>query len=190
MSRKITILLVGLALLVIGTYAQKQADKSRPKSNIQYDYAIKAQEGVPIKVVQAIDGDTVELINGQRLRYVGIDTPEEFDERKPVQCFAHKAAEKNRELVSGHMVTFHKDVTATDMYGRLLGYVYLEDGTFVNLEMVKQGFAFSYVYPPDVAKTEIFRKAETEARTQKLGLWNACETYKTSSGRMQTEAAN
>src|SRR3989344_4414551 len=95
MSRKITILLVGLALLVIGTYAQKQADKSRPKSNIQYDYAIKAQEGVPIKVVQAIDGDTVELINGQRLRYVGIDTPEEFDERKPVQCLDRKSTRLN-----------------------------------------------------------------------------------------------
>src|SRR3989338_1990596 len=156
-------------------------------AGVQYDRSVKTEYGEPIKVLSAIDGDTVELINGERLRYVGIDTPEEFDKRKPVQCFAHEAAQKNRQLVAGQCIKFYKDITAKDIYGRWLGFVYLEDGTFVNLEMVTQGYGFAYPYPPDFSKAEEFRQAEDYARVNKLGLWNGrCTVSKLSTGRKQT----
>lgn len=185
MNKRVISLLISLIIIISGIYLQ-QTKITSPKSKPQFDYSIKAEEGVPIKVAHVIDGDTIELINGQRIRYIGIDTPEEFDERKPVQCFAVAAAEKNREWVEGKMITFHKDVSPTDKYNRLLGFIYLPDGTFVNLELVKQGYGFAYPYAPDISKSEQFRQAEEYARTNKLGLWSGCQTYKTSSGREQT----
>lgn len=187
MQKKIISLILGLAAIILGFFIQ-QLDKTKGKQVAEYDRSIAAIEGQPIKALRVIDGDTIELINGQKLRYIGIDTPEEVDERKPVQCFAIAAAEKNRELVEGKMIMFYKDVSKTDLYSRLLGFVYLEDGTFVNLEMVKQGYAFAYSYPPDISKSGEFRSAEEQARNAKLGLWNSCSVYKTSSGREQTNS--
>lgn len=73
------------------------------------------------------------------------------------------------------MVRLEKDITDRDKYNRLLRYVYVGD-TFVNLELVKQGFAYSYSYPPDIKYQEQFVKAQQEAREAKRGLWNACPT--------------
>ncbi|MBI3589480.1 MAG: thermonuclease family protein [Candidatus Liptonbacteria bacterium] len=151
-----------------------------------YDASFKTEAGHAIKVVRVIDGDTVELVNGDRLRYIGIDTPEEVDPRKPVQCFAKEAAAANQALVEGQSIIFYKDVSDRDKYGRWLGFVYLSDGTFVNLALVKQGLAFSYPYEPDTSRVKDFNEAETEARGNGLGLWAACRVYRTSTGREQT----
>src|SRR3989338_9442187 len=130
-------------------------------------------------VKRAIDGDTVELENGKKVRYIGIDTPETLDPRKPVQCFGKEAAEKNRELVEGKRVRLEKDVTERDKYNRLLRYIYVTEGEsgneiFVNLELVNQGFAHSYTYPPDVKYQNLFVLAEKEARENGRGLWIGC----------------
>lgn len=146
--------------------------------------------GKLIKVASVIDGDTIELENGERLRYIGMDTPEKNDPRKPVQCFAEQASQKNKDLVEGKQIKFYKDVAERDKYQRLLGYVYLEDGTFVNLELVKTGYAFSYPYPPDISKQEEFNKAQANARERKIGLWAGCSVSETSPGRLQTNAIN
>ena len=153
------------------------------------DKSVKAEAGKPIKVAKVLDGDTVELINGERLRYIGIDSPEELDNRKPVQCFAFEAAERNRQLVEGKEIIFQKDSSKFDKYGRWLGFVYLMDGTFVNEELVLEGFAFSYPYPPDTSKEAIFGRAEETARSGSLGLWAACTVSTLSSGRKQTNSA-
>ena len=142
--------------------------------------------GVPIAVTRVIDGDTIELANGDRLRYIGIDTPEEFDPRKPIQCFAKEAALENKNLVEGKNIIFYKDISAQDKYGRWLGLVYLTDGTFVNQKLVAEGFAFNYPYKPDTSHERDFKKAETEAKKSNLGLWAHCQVYKTASGREQT----
>ncbi len=129
-------------------------------------------------VKRVIDGDTVELTNGEKVRYIGIDTPETLDPRKPIQCLGKEAAAKNRELVEGKRVRLEKDVTERDKYQRLLRYVYVsgESGNeiFVNLELVKQGFAHSYTYPPDVKYQDLFIAAEKEAREAGRGLWVGC----------------
>lgn len=144
--------------------------------------------GVPVKVTRVIDGDTIEIESGERLRYIGIDTPEKNDPRKPVQCFAEEASKRNMELVEGKIIKFYKDVAERDKYGRLLGYVYLEDGTFVNLELVKDGVAFSYPYPPDISKQDEFSQAEKEARESKVGLWSACSVTPSTKGREETNS--
>ncbi|MBI5754441.1 thermonuclease family protein [Candidatus Peregrinibacteria bacterium] len=170
-------------LLLIFLYSNFHKKSS---SKINYDYSIKTEEGKPITVARVIDGDTIELINEERLRYIGIDTPEEVNPRKPVQCYAKEAATKNQQLVEGKKIIFYKDISVRDKYGRWLGFVYLEDGTFVNLELTKQGFAFAYPYVPDTSKKREFKEAEKQAAEKNLGLWSHCQVHKTSYGRKQT----
>ena len=125
-------------------------------------------------IVRVIDGDTVELSSGERVRYIGMDTPESVDPRKPIQCFGVEASERNKTLVQGKEVRLEKDVSDRDKYGRLLRYVWFGN-TLVNLELVKEGFASAFTYPPDVKYQSEFTKAEVEARAAKIGLWQACQ---------------
>lgn len=126
-------------------------------------------------VSRVVDGDTIELDNGQKVRYIGINTPETVDPRRAVQCFGHEASEYNKQLVEGKQVRLVKDVSETDKYGRLLRYVYLNDGTFVNLNLVENGFARVDTYPPDVAHAKEFEAADKAARIAKIGLWEKCK---------------
>ena len=130
-------------------------------------------DGGLVSVVRVIDGDTIEIEGGERVRYIGIDTPETVDPRKPVQCFGVEASDKNKELVYGAKVRLTKDVTERDKYGRLLRYVWIGDA-MINLELVQQGFAYSYSYPPDVKYQDLFVKAQGVAREAKRGLWSSC----------------
>jgi endonuclease YncB( thermonuclease family) len=119
-------------------------------------------------VEQIVDGDTIAVrIDDKRykLRYIGIDTPETG------QPFADEATAQNRALVEGQTVYLQKDVSETDKYQRLLRYVYLADGTFVNLELVKQGYAHAVTYPPDVRYELQLRQAQQEAANTGRGIW-------------------
>jgi micrococcal nuclease len=125
-------------------------------------------------ITRVIDGDTVELSTGQRLRYIGIDTPETVDPRKGVQCFGKEASAYNKSIVLGQKVRLDKDVSDVDRYHRLLRYVYLEDGTFVNLKLVTEGYARAATFPPDVEYSKVFVAAEAVARQAGKGLWGKC----------------
>lgn len=125
-------------------------------------------ESLPsVKVTRVIDGDTIVIEGGRRVRYIGINTPETHGKAQP---FGQEATEANRALVEGKMVRLEKDVSETDKYGRLLRYVYV-DGTFVNAELVRQGYAQAVSYPPDVKYQDCFRALEREAREARRGLW-------------------
>lgn len=126
-------------------------------------------------VVRVIDGDTIELANDQKVRYIGINTPESIDQRRVAQCFGKEATQKNRELILNKKIKLVKDVSETDKFGRLLRYIYLDD-LFINDYMVRQGYAFATTYPPDVKFAQQFREAEAEARNNQRGLWkpNVC----------------
>ena len=124
-----------------------------------------------ILVNRIIDGDTIELANGEKVRYIGINTPELDSHNSKIRQIAYQAKDKNTELVLGKMVELQKDISERDKYGRLLRYVYLEDGTFINLELVQQGFAYASAYPPDIAHQAEFEAAQQQAREQKIGLW-------------------
>lgn len=125
-----------------------------------------------VKVSRVIDGDTVELSGGRRVRYIGIDTPETSDPRKGVQCYGREAYEKNRELVEGKTVGLEKDVSETDKYGRLLRYVYINN-VLVNELLVEEGYAYSSSYPPDVKYQDKFLEAQKLAREENKGLWGS-----------------
>lgn len=125
-------------------------------------------------VTRVVDGDTIE-VGGQKVRYIGVNTPETVDPRRPVQCFGHEASEFNKSLVDGKPVRLVRDISETDKYGRLLRYVYLEDGTFVNLALVSGGYAQVNTYPPDVAHAAEFQKAQADARAAGRGLWSSCK---------------
>jgi micrococcal nuclease len=128
-------------------------------------------------VVRIIDGDTIQVeIDGQleRVRYIGVDTPETVHPSKPVQCFGKEASARNQALVAGRQVRLERDVSDRDRYGRLLRYVHA-DGVFVNLELVRDGYAQASTHPPDVKHSEAFLAAQREARTAGRGLWTSCE---------------
>ncbi len=125
-------------------------------------------------ITRVIDGDTVELSTGQRVRYIGVDTPETVDPRKGVQCFGKEASAYNKSLVLGQKVRLSKDVSDMDRYHRLLRYVYLEDGTLLNLKLVEEGYALAATFPPDVKYSKVFVAAEAKAREAKKGLWGKC----------------
>lgn len=125
-------------------------------------------------VVKVIDGDTIEIEGGQKVRYIGVDTPETVHPAKPVQCFGSEASNKNKELVQGKRVRLEKDITETDKYARLLRYVWIDE-ILVNDYLVRQGYAYSSTYPPDVKYQEQFNQAQKEAMVENRGLWNQCE---------------
>ena len=113
--------------------------------------------------------------NIEPIRMVGIDTPESVDPRKPVQCFSKETTNKLSSFISGKYVRLKDDKTQgnRDKYGRLLRFVYLDNGTFVNAEMVKQGYAFSYKQFPHPYLNQ-FNSYEKSAREQNIGLWDSC----------------
>ncbi len=117
-----------------------------------------------VTVTKVVDGDTVELSNGRRLRYIGINTPERD------QPYYNEATALNRQLVEGKNVQLEFDLETFDQYGRSLAYVWV-DGRLVNLEIVQQGFANSFTVPPNIRYEAEFRRAEKEAREAGRGLW-------------------
>lgn len=122
-------------------------------------------------VTRVIDGDTIELQSGARVRYLGIDTPETVDPNEPEQPFGLEASVRNKELVEGKTVYLQKGLRDIDEYGRLLRYVYLEDGTFVNAELVAEGYAKSYIFDPEDWYSQTLIQLEQYARMKKVGIW-------------------
>lgn len=130
-------------------------------------------------MVDVVDGDTIKVkIDGRlyTVRYIGIDCPETRDPSRPVEWMGPEATEANRGLVGGKTVYLEKDVSETDRYNRMLRYVFLADGTFVNAELVRMGYAVVSTYPPDVRYQELFLRLEREARNAKRGLWGVRPT--------------
>ena len=126
-----------------------------------------------VLVVRVIDGDTVELENGDRVRYLGIDTPETVHPDKPVECYGPEATERNKELVEGKMVSLLQDGPDRDSYDRLLRYVFV-DGTFVNGDLVWGGYAYARSYGDVPRFYQTLVQLERSAREGERGLWKAC----------------
>lgn len=136
--------------------------------------------GVLVKVVNVVDGDTIKVETGETVRYIGIDTPETVHPAKPVQCYGKEASDKNTELVEGKIIELEKDMSEKDKYGRLLRYIWLGD-VLINEVLVREGFAQSSTYPPDVKYQDRFVEAQRLALGEKKGLWgSACAIPPTS----------
>ncbi|MFQ5680221.1 MAG: thermonuclease family protein [Gemmatimonadota bacterium] len=141
------------------------------------------------RVTRVIDGDTIEIELGgrrERVRYIGIDTPELGDRRAEVRRLAVRASEANARLVKGRRVRLELDVERRDRYGRLLAYVWVGD-TLANEWLVRRGFARIYTYPPNVRYAERFLAAERAAREEGRGLWGEGERRVERQGKRQGE---
>lgn len=120
--------------------------------------------------IRVIDGDTIVLDGNERVRLIGVDTPETKDPRKPVQAFGQEAYEFTKSMVEGKKVRPEYDQNKIDKYGRTLAYVYLDDGTFLNAQIIMQGYGHAYTAFP-FKYMENFRNYERMARERGLGLW-------------------
>jgi micrococcal nuclease len=128
--------------------------------------------GVLRTVRRVVDGDTLVLDGDERVRLIGVDTPESVDPRRPIQWYGKEAAAYARSLLQGRRVRLEPDAEPRDRYGRTLAYLHLEDGTFVNQRLVEEGYAFAYRHPPNVKYADLLREAERRAREAGKGLWS------------------
>ncbi len=126
------------------------------------------------KVKRVIDGDTLHLTNGEKVRLIGVNTPETKHPQKPVEYFGKEADLFTKRMVEGKEVRLEFDWQRRDKYGRLLAYVYLTDGAFLNAEIIKQGYGFAYTKYPFKYLDE-FGGYEKEARENRRGLWKDSE---------------
>lgn len=131
-------------------------------------------------VVSVVDGDTIVVrVDGtdEKVRLIGLNTPETVAPSRPVMCFGKEASARTKQLLpAGTGVQLVRDVEARDRYDRLLAYVYRSsDGLFVNLDLVQRGFGDQYPFPPNEAHAPAFRDAAKAARASGTGAWSACE---------------
>lgn len=173
----IFVLLVGVFIL-LNNSGLKQ-NKVIPPSPIK-NQAVPLREIA--KVSKVVDGDTIKvLINNKEetIRLIGIDSPEILDEKKLTQCFGKEASAKAKEILTGKTIILQSDPTQgeRDEYGRLLRYVFLQDGTSFNKFMISEGYAREYTFKGKIYKYQTeFIQAEEKARKEKKGLWadNVC----------------
>lgn len=137
-----------------------------------------APGGLPVAVHEVVDGDTIEVTWGgvvTPVRLIGIDTPETAGSGRPAECYGAEAtAHLQARLAPGSTVRLAGDVERRDRYDRLLAYVVDDDGTFVNLELVEQGYAVAYPFEPNVVYADAFAAAERRAVERDVGLWRTC----------------
>jgi micrococcal nuclease len=145
------------------------------------------------KVIAYADGDTITVdMNGvhERIRLVGVDTPETKKPDAPAQCYANEAAKFTSDSLTGASVRLEADAKTDnrDRYSRLLRYVYLKDNTLLNKKLIEEGYGFAYVQFPFTKKAEFVTAQET-AKIYKKGLWAIC-TVTDNNGRLRTNAVN
>ena len=184
LSRKYLTIYASLIIFVstaVVNLFKKTPQQTLPISPITPIVTIVASSSATLtKVIRVIDGDTIEIENGQKVRYIGIDTPEIHNPKKPIQCFGQEAYLKNKTLVEGKQIRLEKDVSDKDRYGRLLRFIFIQkestsEAIFVNDYLVREGFAFAATFPPDVKYSQTFRLAQQEAREKNKGLWKQCK---------------
>lgn len=178
-------ILLGIILLFLGAVISGADDLTVRYSDGKFSVPFgKSNNYTDIVVKRAVDGDTLVLENGERVRLIGIDTPEmhaseklQRDSRRSgqdlntIQKLGRRAYEFTRNLVEGKRVSLEFDAERYDKYDRLLAYVYLKGGIFVNAEIVKQGYANLMTFPPNVKYADLFLKLYHEAREKRRGLW-------------------
>lgn len=145
------------------------------------------------KVTRFVDGDTIVIdLNGKQeaVRMIGVDTPETHAPNTPVQCYGPAASAYTKNLIGEQKVRLEKDPANDnrDRYGRLLRYVYLQDGRLIAKELIGNGYGFAYTVFSFTKEAE-FVAAETQADEADRGLWGNC-TITAKNGRKQTNDAN
>lgn len=156
----VLVLILGLVLAA----TLRKTPSSQPTPQLATGTDKEKGQRQEVLVRRVVDGDTVEIEGGTRVRYIGVDTPESGE------CFGEEAAEANKNLVGAKPVRLERDIQQFDKYQRLLAYVWVGD-KMANEELVAQGFAQVSTFPPNVRYVDRFVRAQQKARTNQLGLW-------------------
>jgi len=180
---------LGLILLVALVTFLSAAQSGWLKQGVKQ--AEVAQPGL-YSINHFVDGDTIAVnMNGsvETIRMIGVDTPETHKPNTPVQCFGNEAASYTKQLIGQNKVRLQADPLDTnrDRYGRLLRYVYLPNGTLAENKLISGGYGFAYTQFP-FEKANEFKTLEEQAKTNRQGLWGACQVTVESNGREQTNA--
>jgi micrococcal nuclease len=168
-----------VALLAIAALEAGSATHQEPRVGIS-EQSSEPRNEIPEKrvVVRVIDGDTIVVSPNEKVRLIGVDTPETTHPKKAVQCFGKSAKEFTWSMVERRPVGLVLDESNAarnhkDRYGRTLAYVYFDDGTMLNAELIRRGYAHAYTRFPFRHVVE-FRQLERIARSQAVGLWASC----------------
>jgi micrococcal nuclease len=132
------------------------------------------EDAVRARVQRFSDGDTlIATVKGrrERVRVIGVDTPESVDPNRPDEPYGQEASDFAKHYLDGETVRLAGDAEPRDRYGRMLAYVWLEDGTFWNALLVAEGYAQQLTIPPNVTYAGLFRQLAREARQHDRGLW-------------------
>lgn len=122
-------------------------------------------------VRRVYDGDTIQLENGMHVRYIGINAPEIAYQDKPAEPFGPEAMALNEKIVLSKPVRIQGDQETSDQYNRRLAYVFLQDGTFVNREIVRSGLAHVLYQPPNITYDTELLKSQQESMKAGKGIW-------------------
>jgi len=131
---------------------------------------LQAEERQLIKISRVVDGDTLKLSDGRRVRLIGVNTPELHDDRRIVREFAVAAQQYLRRICEGRLASLTFDQQRLDKYGRTLAYVTLENGQMANRSLIEEGYGYAFTKYPFRYASE-FRDAERTARKRRKGLW-------------------
>jgi micrococcal nuclease len=165
-SKKLASLLFSIIVLLVAYFFQTSPQETKADENKDF-----------YEIAKVADGDTLTVwINNEKVgvRLIGLNTPETIDPRKAVQCFGKEASNQAKTMLSGKRVRLGIDSSQDDKdkYGRLLRYIFLEDGTLFNKWMIENGFGFEYTYDSNPYEYQVeFQTAESLARENKRGLW-------------------
>lgn len=165
----------GMGLLSLGLISNflglALAESENAQQQIEIFIPTKPTDGLRSAFVErAIDGDTIITDKEERIRYIGMNTPETVHPSKPVEFFGQEASNKNKELVEGKTVELEFDIQQIDQYGRTLAYIWL-DSVMINAELVAEGYAQVSTIPPNVKYADFFVVLQEKARINERGLW-------------------
>lgn len=182
-------LLVAFLLILLNEIKlNNQTSESNPNTQVEVTQTTQSTEALkdtregPYKVIKVVDGDTIEItLNDKitKIRIIGLNTPETVDPRKKVECFGKEASTQAKALLNNQHIFIESDPSQqnVDKYGRLLRYVFLEDGTNFAEWMIKNGYGYEYTYDNPYRYMKIFKQAQHLAESSKTGLWadNICK---------------
>lgn len=178
--RAVTALLLSAAML--GTTACSQTGSPSSSHNDSVSAILMAypelegHKSQRYKITRVVDGDTVETETKEKIRLIGVDTPETVKPGSPVETYGKEASDYTKARLMGQTVLAFTDTEDKDRYGRLLRYVFVDGDTrMFNEELIAEGYANIMTVPPNVMYAKSFLKLEREAREKNKGLWGAAK---------------
>lgn len=177
MSKRLQKALAGVIVLVIvGIFQHFAQSPTQPATPNPQDTVVLGEQTGQATVTKIIDGDTLDVtLNGkkEKIRVLGINTPETVDPRREVECFGREASMRAKEILLNQSVRLENDISQSDRdrYGRLLRYVFLPQEIDYGLKMIQEGFAYEYTYDNAYKYQAVYKKAQEVASQNKVGLW-------------------